>query len=71
MGAGAGRHLWKADRQFILAGGPSADAFADALRQALQDRPSRFENRLEAAAGEFNIAAIAARFCNHLKEREL
>lgn len=55
----------------ILAGGPSADEFADALRQALQDRPSRFENRLEAAAGEFDIAAIAARFCNHLKEREL
>ena len=53
----------------ILADGASVNAFADALRQALQDRPKRFEEKLEAASGEFDIAVVAARFINQLKER--
>ena len=50
----------------ILADGTEAEEFANALRRAIATQPSRFRADLAAIAGEFDIAAIAARFAGQL-----
>ena len=51
----------------ILAAGAEAGAFASALKRALDTPPSRFQSSLAAAAEEFDIAAIVARFAQQLE----
>ena len=50
----------------ILADGAEAEAFAGALRRALDTPPLKFKPKLAAVAEEFDMAVIAARFAGQL-----
>jgi glycosyltransferase involved in cell wall biosynthesis len=50
----------------ILADDAEAEAFAGALRRALDTPPLKFKPKLAAVAEEFDMAVIAARFAGQL-----